>query len=103
MHLWRSNSQPFEDAPGDFPGELTIIRKPDTPLEIIVGPLTSEKRAPRTPPKPEVDVDGNVLEPKKRIPPKSKAVQDNSSPTFLNTLLPLQLELVTCSASPWDG
>ncbi|MCJ1237080.1 hypothetical protein MMC14_005064 [Varicellaria rhodocarpa] len=42
------------------------------PLEVVVGPLTSKKRAPRAPPKPKVDVNGNVLELKKRAPAKPK-------------------------------
>ena len=63
------NNQPFEDAPGGFPGELITVQKPGTPLEVIVGP---KKRAPRAPPKPKVDVNGNVLELKKRAPAKPK-------------------------------
>ena len=78
---WRKNAkgcQPLEEpsskqsapGPGKFPGKLTIVR--NDPLEVVVGPLTSKKRAPRAPPKPKVDVNGNVLELKKRAPAKPK-------------------------------
>ena len=71
------DKSPFEDGPGGFPGKMTVIKRPNGPLEVVVGPPSPKKRAPRAPSKLKVDVDGNVLEPKKRAAanPKGKAAR----------------------------
>ena len=87
------DKSPFEDGPGGFPGKMTVIRRPNGPLEVVVGPPSPKKRAPRAPPKPKVgaasaapskkrprewiatnyDEDGNIIRPKRTRVPSKKA------------------------------
>ena len=62
-------------------------------LEVIVWPPSPKKQAPRAPPKPKVDVDGNVLEPKKRaaVKPKAKTTTKDEKVAIKNEKAPSKL------------